>query len=71
MPSVKYCSLLTMVVKNLLMVKLLMLISFVCFSQASVMTEIKDKKFKKIYVEEDSWVSNEISALDSQGRLNG
>ena len=71
MPSVKYCSLMTMLVKNLLMMKFLMLFSFVCYAYASVTTEIKDKKFKKIYVEEDSWVSNEISALDSQGRLNG
>ena len=61
----------TMLVKNLLMMKFLMLISFVCYAYAIVTTEIKDKKFKKIYVEEDSWVSNEISALDSQGRLNG
>ena len=33
-------------------------ISFVCFAYASVRTQIKDKKFMKIYIEEDSWVSH-------------
>ena len=51
--------------------KFLMLTSFVCLITALATTEIRAKKFKKIYVEKDSWVSNEIAALDSPGRLNG
>ena len=53
------------------LMKFLMLTSFVCFTRASATTEIKAKKFKQIYVTEDSWVSNQIAALDSSGRLNG
>ena len=60
-----------MKVKMSFSVKFLMLTSFVCFTRASATTQIKAKKFKKIYVMGDSWVSNEIAALDSSGRLNG
>ena len=60
--------LLTMEVKMLFMIKVLMLISFACLASA---TTIKAKKFMQIYVEEDSWASNEIASYDSHGRLNG
>ena len=53
------------------LMKFLMLTSLVCLITASATTQIKAKKFKQIYVKEDSWVSNEIAALDSPGRLNG
>ena len=60
-----------MEVKMSYVMKFLMLTSFVCLITALATTEIKAKKFKKIYVEKDSWVSNEIAALNSPGRLNG
>ena len=55
----------------MLILKFFMLTSFVCLTKASGMTELKAKKFMKIHVEEDSWVSNEIASLDTQGNLNG
>ena len=60
-----------MEVKMSFLMKFLMLTSLVCLITASATTQIKAKKFKQIYVKEDSWVSNEIAALDSPGRLNG
>ena len=53
------------------LIKFIMLTFLVCFTTASATTKTKTKKFKQIYVMEDSWVSNEIAALDSSGRLNG
>ena len=52
-------------------------VNITCFSLAIIISAAYKSidqmviEFKKIYVEEDSWDSNEISALDSQGRLNG
>ena len=57
--------------KFLLMVKFFMLTSFVYLTKASGKTELKAKKFIRVHVEEDSWVSNEIASLDTQGNLNG
>ena len=52
-------------------IKFIMLTSLFCFTTASATTKTKAKKFKQIYVMEDSWVSSEIAALDNTGRLNG
>ena len=52
-------------------IKFLVLTALVCFTAASATTQTKARKFKQIYVMEDSWVSSEIAALDSSGRLNG
>ena len=61
----------TMGVKMSFFMKFLMLTSLACSITASATIEIKAQKFKQIYVEEDSWASNEMAALDSPGRLSG
>ena len=64
--------------------KFLMLTPFVYLASATTTTttttptttstafsQIKEKKWMKIHVEEDSWVRSEITSLESHGSLNG
>ena len=55
-------------VKMSLLKNLLMLSAIVNLMAAT--TKIKAKKFIRIFVEEDSWVRNEISSLRSHGSVN-